>query len=128
MSVPAPALTVIYARDIDRVARFYERTLSLAVQEEEEGFVVLGNGSFEIAVVRMAAEAVHQPADPHRIRTGTPVKGSFLVESLEVAKAAADAAGGGTKPLSSAWQWRGQLHLDGHDPEGNVLQFRVGAA
>jgi catechol 2,3-dioxygenase-like lactoylglutathione lyase family enzyme len=120
------ALVAVYARDIARVAAFYERTLALPVLEREAGFVVLGDDGVEIAVVRMADSlaAEVEISDPPQVREGTPVKGSFLVADLERVRTAAAATGGGTRPLASAWLWHGQLHLDGHDPEGNVVQFR----
>lgn len=128
MSQPAAALIVIYARDIKRVARFYECTLSLAPREEEDGFIVLGNEAYEVAVVRMAGEAKVVAAGSAPLRTHAAVKGSFFVADLEQTRAAAEACGGTTRPVSSAWRWRDQLHLDGGDPEGNVVQFRTGAA
>lgn len=129
MTQPVAALTVIYARDIERVARFYARTLSLTLQEEDDGFIVLGNGRVEVAVVRMAGEAGPETSPgSFDVRTEASVKSSFLVDSLEEAGASAEASGGSMKPLSSAWRWRDQLHLDGHDPEGNVVQLRMSAA
>ncbi len=65
---------------------------------------------------------------PPVVRDGTPIKCSFWVENLQHVKTEAEAAGGATKPVSAAWRWRGQLHLDGHDPEGNVVQFRTRVA
>jgi len=116
----------VYAQDIERVAEFYRRTLSRPVLEREPGFVVVGDASLEVAVVRMAeALAKETPlSTPPRVRRDTALKASFLVADLEHARAEAEAAGGATKPVRAAWEWRGQLHLDGHDPEGNVVQFR----
>jgi catechol-2,3-dioxygenase len=125
-SAPIHALTVIYASDIRRVADFYRRALSLQPVDQDEAFVVVGNAHYEIAVVHTACAATPaaEPVPLH-IRTRTPLKCSFLVESLEHARAAAEACGGAFKPLASAWRWRDQLHLDGHDPEGNVVQIRA---
>jgi len=128
MSQPAAALTVIYANDITRVAEFYQRTLSLALRDEEDGFIVVGNEAYEVAVVRMAGDSAAAASNAAQLRTQAAVKASFLVESLDQTIAAAEACGGATKPVTSAWRWRNQLHLDGNDPEGNVVQFRVGAA
>lgn len=125
-SPPVHALTVVYARNIERVAEFYRKTLSLELVEQDEAFVVLGNPHYEIAVVHIAADRAPAPVPgPLHVRTGTPIKGSFLVENLEHARAAAESCGGAFKPLASAWRWRDQLHLDGHDPEGNVVQVRA---
>ena len=129
MTEPVSALTVIYANDLDRVAAFYERTLGVSRLEQEEGFIVVGNSSFEIAVVRMSGmPGSSEPPSSFHVRAETPLKGSYLVKNLAQAKAAAEASGGSLKPVDSAWSWRGQLHLDGHDPEGNVMQIRTSAA
>ena len=127
MSDPAPALVVIYVQDVVRVAAFYRDTLSRPIVSQEAGFAVVGDAALEVAVVRMhEALAVANPLEtPPRVRAETPLKPSFLVDDLVRVAAAAAAAGGGTKPSDAAWRWRGQLHLDGHDPEGNPLQFRV---
>lgn len=129
MTEPVSSLTVIYASDLDRVATFYERTLEVSRLEQEDGFIVVGSSSFEIAVVRMSGRpgSSETPSSLH-VRAETPLKGSYLVSSLARAIAAAEASGGSLKPVESAWSWRGQLHLDGHDPEGNVMQIRMSAA
>ncbi|EKU25675.1 VOC family protein [Xanthomonas graminis] len=125
-SHPVHALTVIYASNIERVAEFYRKTLSLELVEQDDAFVVVGNRHYEIAVVRMAGDRTQTLAPaPLHVRTETPIKCTVLVESLEQARSAAESCGGAFKPLASAWRWREQLHLDGHDPEGNVVQVRV---
>ncbi|WP_369935417.1 VOC family protein [Xanthomonas tesorieronis] len=125
-SNPVHALTVVYARNIERVAEFYRKTLSLELVEQDDAFVVVGSPHYQIAVVRIAADRAPAPVPgPLHLRTATPIKGSFLVENLEHARSAAESCGGGFKPLASAWRWRDQLHLDGHDPEGNVVQVRA---
>lgn len=126
---PVGALTVIYALDLEPVASFYERTLGIARLEQEEGFIVVGSASFEIAVVKAASRPDSKATPPaFHVRSETPLKGSYLVDSLERTRIAAEASGGALNPIESAWHWRGQLHLDGHDPEGNVVQFRMKAA
>lgn len=126
----ASALTVIYAQDIARVAEFYARTLSRPIVDRDAGFVLVGDAMLEVAIVQMPAAliAANPLETPPRLREDTPVKPSFLVSDLEAAAAAAAATGGGTKPLGAAWSWRGQLHLDGYDPEGNPVQLRARTA
>jgi Glyoxalase-like domain len=123
---PIPSLVVVYARDVARVAEFYRRTLSRPLIEEAPDFMVIGDARLEVVVVRMSRTIAEQSpvSTPPAVRTDTAVKASFLVEDFDHVHAHATATGGGTKPVSAAWEWRGQLHLDGHDPEGNVLQFR----
>jgi catechol 2,3-dioxygenase-like lactoylglutathione lyase family enzyme len=122
----SPSLTVVYAQDLERLVAFYSTTLGLPVVERSDDFVVVGGPSVEVAVVKMpAALAETSPlSDPPRKRSETPIKPSFAVEDFERVAAAAIAVGGSIKPVAAAWRWRNQLHLDGQDPEGNVVQFR----
>lgn len=126
---PAPSLVVVYAQDIARVAEFYVRTLSRPVLEQDAGFILVGDAMVEVAIVQMpeALVAASPLASPPRLRENTPLKASFLVDDLDRVVEAAAATGGGAKSSAAAWQWRGQLHLDGHDPEGNPVQFRARA-
>jgi hypothetical protein len=71
----------------------------------------------------IAAEIVIET--PPVRREETPIKCSFLVGDLARVRAEAEETGGGLLPDEQAWDWRGQRHLDGFDPEGNVVQFRV---
>lgn len=125
-SGPAESSTVIYAKDLAKLAEFYRKTLSLSVREQAERYVVLGDQRVEIIIVRMADDvAAREPiSDPPQLREETPIKPSFRVNDLGPLEIAAREAGGGTKARSSTWSWRGELHLDGYDPEGNVVQFR----
>ena len=115
---PVPATMVVYAKDIARVAAFYQRTLCLSTIEEEPGFVVVGDAQLEIAVVRMPearARDTHVLVPP-QVREGTAVKFSFLVDDFERVHREAVAAGGDTKRVTAAWSWRGQIHLDALRP------------
>jgi hypothetical protein len=116
----------VYAKDIRRVADFYRRTLSLVTIEEAD-LVVVGSADVEVAVVEIPEPLARtiQVSRPPAVRERTPIKCSFLVDDLVRVHAEAIACGGGTEPLATAWRWRGQLHLDGYDPEGNVVQFRT---
>jgi len=125
-TTPTQASLVVYAKHVARVAAFYERTVGLTLVESDDDFVLLGKNGLELVIVQIPDSIAKQIdlSTPPVIREETPLKFSFLVDDLDqVAVAAAD-AGGGIKPPEAAWRWRGQLHLDGHDPEGNVVQFR----
>ena len=105
---------------------FTARRLALSVVEETPDFLLFGDGTVEIVVIRLRDSLSSRIplSTPPALRENVAVKCSFEVADLAQASAAATAAGGGTKPLASAWLWRGERHLDGHDPEGNVVQFR----
>ncbi len=117
---------VIYAEDLKRLANFYESVLRLAREDEADDFVLLGSASVELAVVQ-APSAVSELIgihSPPRVRSETPIKPSFAVADVEAMRSAIAAAGGGLKAAGATWTWRGALHLDGWDPEGNVFQLR----
>ena len=126
----AGTCVVVYAKDIAKVAEFYRQTLNAVSVEETSGFIVLARNALELSVVRIPHEIAETIiiASPPVLREETPVKCSFLVPDFDAVRAAAIATGGGLGPLESAWSWRGLLHLDGFDPEGNVVQFRVAVA
>ena len=123
---PAPVQVVVYAKDVERLASFYQSALALAIAEQARTFVVLHGQGFEVAIVAMpeaAAAAIERRSPPVPLED-TPIKASFLVPSIEARRGAVTGAGGTLMPPEAAWTWRGQVHLDGVDPEGNVFQLR----
>ena len=117
---------VIYAKEAGAVALFYEQVLKLVRVEESSSFVLLADNGYELSVVAMPAHLAEnvEVQSPPIPREETPVKLSFLVPDIEARRHAVLSAGGSLKPAEAAWSWRGQLHLDGLDPEGNVFQLR----
>lgn len=117
---------VIYAKDLKRLANFYESVLRLAREEEEDDFVLLGSKSVDLAIVQAPSTVSEliSVQSPPQVRSETPIKPSFAVSDLESVRSAVEAAGGDLKPAAATWTWRGALHLDGWDPEGNVFQLR----
>lgn len=67
-------------------------------------------------------------ADPPKRRTDLPTKLIFPVASLAEARAKAPALGGALNPPGKEFAARGFRACDGHDPEGNVVQFRETAS
>jgi len=125
MSQP-PLSAAVYAKDARRLAAFYAAALGLARVEEGASFVLLAAAGIELAVVQAPpaiAEAIVL-TDPPAVREDTPVKLSFQVEDVEGVRPVVARLGGGLAAPDAAWSWRGQLHLDGWDPEGNVFQLR----
>jgi len=123
---PAPVQVVVYAKDVERLASFYQSALALAIAEQARTFVVLHGQGFEVAIVAMpeaAAAAIERRSPPVPLED-TPIKASFLLPSIEARRGAVTGAGGTLMPPEAAWTWRGQVHLDGVDPEGNVFRLR----
>ena len=126
MSSRAKHSLVIFAKNKKRVSAFYRATLGLAALEEASSHDVLLGDGIELVIHaiprRIAAQITI--SKPPRVREDTPLKPAFVVEDLEAVRAAAHTTGGHLKPIEAAWQIRGATVLDGHDPEGNVVQFK----
>ena len=131
MSPPAPhkdtaairQSLVVFAKNKARLSAFYRETLGLTLVEEESSHDLLQGPGIEIVIhgiPRQYAMAIGI-AEPPVLREASAMKPVFVVDDLARVRAAAEAAGGGLKPLAGAWQIRGATVLDGHDPEGNVL-------
>ena len=122
---------VIFAKNKKRVSAFYRETLGLTATVEEPSHDVLCGSGVELvihAIPRKYATDI-VISKPPKVREDTAIKPAFYVADLEVVRAAAEKTGGFVKPRDQAWDIRGCVVLDGHDPEGNVVQFkqRVGA-
>lgn len=130
MPEAAPIHIVVYAKEAEVVARFYEQVLDLSRLEIGSNFVLLAGIGYELSVVAMPEHLALQvaPQSPPVPREETPVKISFLIPDIEARRQTVISAGGSLKPPEATWSWRGQLHLDGIDPEGNVFQLRQSAA
>jgi len=121
-----PAALVIYAKNQPRLAAFYIELLALTVTHDEAGFTVLQGAGVALNVVQippLIADTFTLSAPP-ALREDTPLKPVFTVHSLQAVRLALDALGGGMRPPEAEWNFGGHRVLDGHDPEGNVLQFR----
>ena len=117
---------VIFAKDLQRVADFYMKTLALQVVEQEDSYIVLHGAGVEIVVLQIRPEisAGITISDPPEVREGTPFKPAFIVDSFSDIREIIVEAGGTLQPMEAAWQFQNTLVLDGTDPEGNVVQFR----
>ena len=126
MSSHAKAAAVVYAKDIARVSAFYKSTAGLEAVRSEADHVVLESPAFELFVVAIPEHiaASIELADPPLRRTETPIKLIFTVASIGAARTAARTHGGELNPPEREWQLQGFRICDGHDPEGNIVQFR----
>ena len=126
MSYQARAGAVLYAKDVNRIRAFYEEVLAFEVAHVERDHVVLESPGFQLVIlavpVRIAA-SIEITAPPSR-REDTAVKLVFFVPSIPSTRAAAARLGGELDPPAREWRFQGQVVCDGHDPEGNVIQFR----
>lgn len=117
---------VLYAKDIARASAFYEKLLGLEVRAVEADHVVLESRLFQLVVVAVpepVAASIHIETPPTR-RTETPIKLTFYVPDIASARNVAGLLGGALNPAEQEWEFQDCIICDGHDPEGNVVQFR----
>ena len=119
----------MFAKDLTRVATFYEKLLSMAVVHPDHDHIVLESPDCQLvvhAIPKKIAASIKIRTPPTR-RTETPIKLYFFVASIEEARAKAIALGGELNSRKDEWEARGFRACDGHDPEGNVVQLRENA-
>jgi len=117
---------VIFAKDKNKMSAFYRASLDLVAFEAASSHDVLRGHGIEVvvhAIPRKVAAEI-EITQPPKLRADIAIKPTFVVASLDAVRVAALATGGFLKPIEAAWHFRGATVLDGHDPEGNVLQFK----
>lgn len=125
MQSPKPG-AVLYAKRLDRVARFYEQVLAMPVAHAQDDHVILESASFELVIHAIPSEIADtfEIADPPEVREETPIKLLFTVAGIDEARALAAPLGGWLQPAEREWESANGLVCDGVDPEGNVFQVR----
>jgi len=117
---------VVYAKNVERVSAFYAECCGLEVAHSADDHVVLASPTFQLSIVAIPASIAASIAitTPPARRTETPIKLFFHVDSIDAIREVATRLGGELNPPASAWGFQGTRVCDGHDPEGNVVQFR----
>ena len=126
MAHPSKPGAVLYAKDVAPVCRFYSEVAGLELIHAEDDHVVLESQAFQLVILAVPPDiaATFDVATPPVRRTDTPIKLVFPVASIGAARAAAMLLGGELNPAERVWEYQGCKVCDGHDPEGNVVQFR----
>ena len=124
-STPKPG-AVVFAKGVQRVAKFYEELLSLSVTLIERDHVVLESASLQLVIHAIPSPIASSivVTEPPAVRDRTAVKLFFPVASLAEARARGAALGGQVSPSEREWEGGGFRACDGYDPEGNVFQLR----
>jgi len=120
---------VLFAKDLPRMAKFYEGLLSMMAIVAEVDHIVLESDAFQLvlhAIPKQIAKSI-QISSPPTPRADVPVKLFFPVPSIAEARIKAAILGGKLNPKSKEWEARGFRACDGYDPEGNIVQFRESA-
>ena len=117
---------VLFAKHVARVQAFYQAVANLAVEHAEADHVVLASPAFQLVILKIPEQIASaiEIASPPRRRAETPIKLVFEVASIAAARESARLQGGELNPPDLEWTFQGYRVCDGHDPEGNVVQFR----
>ncbi len=115
---------VIFAIDMERLARFYASLLAMTRLDADADHAVLSDDDFELVIHAIPAQyaadiVIASPPEP---REETPIKLVWTVESLD--RCAEHAASTGGRLFEQTWHWRGFRLRNGCDPEGNIFQLR----
>ncbi len=124
MSGPAPAGLFLYAKDLDRLAAFYEKVLGMTRGHTSDELVVLESPGIQLVVHAIPPPIAASIAIevPPRRRENSAMKFSFTVPDLAASKANASRLGGVVFP--EEWAGSGFRVRNACDPEGNVFQVR----
>ena len=120
---------VLFAKDPQRVARFYEVLAGMTITHAGKDIIVLESPGHQLMVHPIPpkiARSIKITIPPQR-RTQAAVKLVFAVGSIAETRARASDLGGALNPPERMFEARGFRACDGHDPEGNVIQFREDA-
>jgi catechol 2,3-dioxygenase-like lactoylglutathione lyase family enzyme len=119
------AHVALYGLDLARLAAYYTTIAGFEIHEVDDGFTTLHIPTIELVLVRIRPEHAEGlvVTDPPQRRGDTPIKVSLVVPSLASAREAAPALGAAVDPPDAEWTWSGFTRVDGHDPEGNVVQL-----
>lgn len=116
---------VLYAKDLDRLAAFYEGLLEVRVTESASTHRVLESAAIRLILHAIPAEfaASIEITTPPALREDAPTKLLLRVRSLAQTRSAAPTLGGGVFSPQREWVYGEFRVCDGFDPEGNVVQF-----
>ncbi len=113
--------TIIFAKDMDRMAAFYRDGLGLReiVESRQEGWVEFAAGGSLLALHAIPSHiaASIEIKTPPEARAQTPIKLAFETEDVVAARAHLISRG------AVMFEPRASGSCDGLDPEGNVFQI-----
>lgn len=124
MPGPAQAGLFIYAKDVERLAAFYQTLLGMQRLHATAELVVLQSPDMQLLLHAMPAQyaAAVTIESPPRRREDTALKFFFTVAELAAARDVAASLGGDVLP--EQWPGRGFRACNAIDPEGNIFQLR----
>ena len=121
--------TLIYAKDLARLAAFYRQLLSMAEVHATEELVGLRssdgrlpNGDLIVHQIPVHIAETIVVASPPELREDTAIKPFFVVASFAEAQARASSLGGAL--FGPQYEGPGFRLTNAYDPEGNIIQLR----
>ncbi|WP_299491784.1 VOC family protein [Acaryochloris sp. IP29b_bin.137] len=124
MPGPAKAGLFIYAKDFNRLARFYESILMLSFIHQSDEFIILQSPDIQLNIHAMPqhiADSITISSPPvHREQSA--LKFFFTVPSISAARNVAAEWGG--EVFTEQWSGPGFHVCNACDPEGNIFQVR----
>ena len=128
MTGPARAGLFIYAKDLDRVAGFYQSLLGMSRLHASAELVVLQSQDVQLVIHQAPAPiaAAIRIESPPLQRADCALKFFFSVPSIGDARQAAIDLGG--QVLDTPYPGRGFVACNAIDPEGNIFHLREYAA
>ena len=127
MTGPARAGLFLYAKDLERVAAFYEAVLGMKRVQPSADLAVLDSPDVQL-VVHAIPPAIADSitiSTPPEIREDSAMKFFFTVPGIAAAEAIIGDLGGLVLP--GQWAGPGFNVCNACDPEGNVFQIRESA-
>jgi uncharacterized protein YjbI with pentapeptide repeats len=117
---------VLYAKDLPRLRRFYEKALGFVVETTQRDHAVLVSPALRLTLVEIPAHISSsiEIVDPPRLRSESPTKLVFSTTNIAAVRAIARELGGNVLPPEREWELDAGRRCDGNDPEGNVFQLR----
>lgn len=124
MPGPAAAGVLIYAKDFQSLASFYEQVLGMQRLHEDEHVIVLESAALQLVIHALPAEIAAQVriGTPPQRRADVALKFFITVPAIAEAQSAAQALGG--QVFDERWQGPGFAACNAMDREGNVFQLR----
>ena len=128
MTGPARAGLFIYAKELERVAGFYQSLLGMSRLHASADLVVLQSQDVQLVVHQVPASIAAGIGidSPPRQRSDCALKFFFSVPSIDAARAIAADLGG--QVLDTLYPGRGFIACNAVDPEGNIFHLREHAA
>jgi predicted enzyme related to lactoylglutathione lyase len=116
---------VLYVSDLRRMRSFYRTCFQMDVVDEAHDYSVLDGEPLTLSLVTVPERVARTAAVsvPPSRRDQVPVKLAFVVDNIENLRPLFTELGGDIDPARSEWEFRGDVHCDAMDPEGNVIQL-----